>query len=199
MTAPAWREASVRVPPLYAALGLEPSATEREIQVQYKKLALQFHPDRLAQQSATVASVQDPKERFQEIQKAYALLGDAKARAEYDAKFGLNLHRRVGALMTGLKTKPSGATGAAATGIGSAFVPLPAGGVILTAGPGEDTTKRDGAEDDEEDDYVPGGSSTSAAVAAGSTSDKAQMQQPQQHVVVQQIEVDDEWAALLGS
>ncbi|MFZ4515640.1 MAG: molecular chaperone DnaJ [Acidimicrobiia bacterium] len=61
----------------YATLGVEASASEKEITRAYRKLAKQFHPD--ANPGDTKA-----EERFKEISAAYDVLSDAKKRAEYD-------------------------------------------------------------------------------------------------------------------
>lgn len=57
----------------YQTLGVDKTATESEIKSAYRKLAMKHHPDRGGDQ-----------EKFQEIQAAYAVLGDAQKRAEYD-------------------------------------------------------------------------------------------------------------------
>lgn len=64
----------------YDILGVSKSAPEAEIKKAYLKLARKNHPD---------ANPNDKKakERFQEIQKAYDVLGDEKKRAQYD-QFG---------------------------------------------------------------------------------------------------------------
>ena len=61
----------------YAVLGLHPEATEEEIRRAYRRLALQWHPDRNAG---------DPRaeERFKEISEAYGVLIDPAKRREYD-------------------------------------------------------------------------------------------------------------------
>jgi curved DNA-binding protein CbpA len=62
----------------YATLGLGPEATEEEIRRTYRRLALQWHPDR---------NPGDPRaeERFKEISEAYAVLIDATKRGAYDS------------------------------------------------------------------------------------------------------------------
>lgn len=57
----------------YEILGLKSSASDQEIKSAYKKLARKFHPDRGG----------DTK-KFQEIQQAYSVIGDAKKRHQYD-------------------------------------------------------------------------------------------------------------------
>jgi molecular chaperone DnaJ len=60
----------------YEVLGVDKSATPDQIKQAYRKLALQFHPDRNKDPSAT--------ERFKEISEAYAVLSDEKKKAQYD-------------------------------------------------------------------------------------------------------------------
>jgi len=57
----------------YAALGVSKTATADQIKQAFRKLASTHHPDKGG----------DTK-KFQEIQSAYAVLGDAQKRAEYD-------------------------------------------------------------------------------------------------------------------
>lgn len=59
---------------LYAELGVSPSATEQELQNNYRKLALKHHPDRTSG---------DTRE-FQRIQEAYSTLVDPDERAAHD-------------------------------------------------------------------------------------------------------------------
>lgn len=61
----------------YQVLGVAPEATEEEIRKAYRRLALQWHPDRNAGSRAA-------GERFKEISEAYAVLIDAAKRREYD-------------------------------------------------------------------------------------------------------------------
>src|SRR5262245_31570495 len=68
----------------YAALGLSPDVAEEEIRRAYRRLALQWHPDRNAGDAQAA-------ERFKEISEAYAVLIDAGKRRDYDRA------RRVGA------------------------------------------------------------------------------------------------------
>ncbi len=64
----------------YLLLGVSRSATEDEIKKAYRKLAIQFHPDRNPDDKKA-------EEKFKEITEAYETLGDAKKREMYD-KFG---------------------------------------------------------------------------------------------------------------
>ena len=60
----------------YAVLQVSPEATDQEVRSAYRRLALQFHPDKNPDPSA--------KARFQEISKAYAVLGNKEKRRMYD-------------------------------------------------------------------------------------------------------------------
>lgn len=59
----------------YTILGLEKSASKDEIKKAFRKLAAQYHPDKKTGDEA----------KFKEISEAYAVLGDEKKKAEYDA------------------------------------------------------------------------------------------------------------------
>lgn len=61
----------------YRILGVDPDAPEDEIRKAYRRLALEWHPDRNAGSPAA-------GERFKEISEAYAVLIDAAKRREYD-------------------------------------------------------------------------------------------------------------------
>lgn len=61
----------------YAILGLDQSASADEIKRAYRKLALQYHPDKNP-------GDKDAVEKFKQINQAYAVLSDAEKRARYD-------------------------------------------------------------------------------------------------------------------
>lgn len=63
----------------YEVLGVQKDATKEQIKGAYRKLALQYHPDRNKSPGA--------EERFKEISEAYAVLSDDAKRAQYD-RFG---------------------------------------------------------------------------------------------------------------
>lgn len=64
----------------YALLAVSRTATEDEIKKAYRKLAIQFHPDRNPGDKKA-------EDKFKEITEAYETLGDVKKREMYD-KFG---------------------------------------------------------------------------------------------------------------
>ena len=61
----------------YELLGISKSADEKEIKRAYKKLAMQYHPDR-------TKGDKEKEEKFKEIQEAYEVLSDKQKRANYD-------------------------------------------------------------------------------------------------------------------
>ncbi len=60
----------------YDILGIQRSANKEEIKNSYRRLALQYHPDRNKSPGA--------EERFKEISEAYAVLSDDEKRKRYD-------------------------------------------------------------------------------------------------------------------
>ena len=65
----------------YQILGLQKNATGEQIKKAYRKLAMQFHPDR------NPGKEEWANEKFKEINEAYAVLGDPEKRKQYD-QFG---------------------------------------------------------------------------------------------------------------
>ena len=63
----------------YEVLGVERSATEKDLKNAFRRLARRYHPDR--------SEEVDAEEKFKEIQEAYAVLSDGDKRAHYD-RFG---------------------------------------------------------------------------------------------------------------
>jgi len=61
----------------YKILGVERNATESEIKSAFRKLALQYHPDRNPGNKTA-------EEKFKEINEAYEVLSDKEKRARYD-------------------------------------------------------------------------------------------------------------------
>ena len=64
----------------YEVLGIDRGAGEQEIKSAYRKLALQYHPDRNP-------GNHEAEERFKEAAEAYSVLGDQDKRSRYD-RFG---------------------------------------------------------------------------------------------------------------
>jgi len=64
----------------YETLGVNRAAGEEEVKKAYRKLALQYHPDRNP-------GDKEAEEKFKEISEAYQVLSDAQKRAQYD-QFG---------------------------------------------------------------------------------------------------------------
>ncbi|MGB6136374.1 MAG: DnaJ C-terminal domain-containing protein, partial [Shewanella sp.] len=60
----------------YMVLGIDPQANVKAVKAAYKKLAVKYHPD--------VSKHADAEAKFKEIGEAYAILSNAKKRAEYD-------------------------------------------------------------------------------------------------------------------
>jgi len=66
----------------YRILGVQKNATKEEIKKAFKKLALQYHPDRAPDDKKA-----EHEEKFKEINEAVSVLGDDKKRQQYD-QFG---------------------------------------------------------------------------------------------------------------
>ena len=64
----------------YEVLGISRSASAEEIKKAYRKLAMQFHPDRVTDPQEKKAA----EEKFKEISEAYAVLNDPEKRKIYD-------------------------------------------------------------------------------------------------------------------
>ncbi len=61
----------------YAILGIDKNASEEDIKKAYRKLAMQYHPDRNPDDTQA-------EEKFKEINEAYQVLSDPEKRARYD-------------------------------------------------------------------------------------------------------------------
>ena len=64
----------------YEVLGVGRTASEQEIKSAYRKLAMQYHPDRNPENA-------EAEEKFKEATEAYGVLADSSKRAQYD-RFG---------------------------------------------------------------------------------------------------------------
>lgn len=64
----------------YRVLGVERDASNEDIKKAYRKLAMQFHPDRNPGNSQA-------EHKFKEVNQAYEILKDSQKRAAYD-RFG---------------------------------------------------------------------------------------------------------------
>ena len=65
----------------YQILGVPKNATEEQIKKAYRKLAMQYHPDR------NPGKEQWANDKFKEINEAFGVLGDPEKRRQYD-QFG---------------------------------------------------------------------------------------------------------------
>ena len=72
----------------YNTLGITLEASEQDIKKAYRKLAMQYHPDR---------NGNDPEseERIKKINEAYQILGDEEKRRHYDLQYRQPLENHV--------------------------------------------------------------------------------------------------------
>ena len=64
----------------YDILGLDPSATEEDIKVAYRKLAKMYHPDI----NATDSNHEPNAEKFRDVAEAYSVLSYHESRLRYN-------------------------------------------------------------------------------------------------------------------
>ncbi|CAN4121695.1 unnamed protein product [Withania somnifera] len=65
----------------YSVLGVNVDSSDEEIRRAYRKLAMQWHPDKWTR---TPSLLGEAKRKFQQIQEAYSVLSDQKKRMMYD-------------------------------------------------------------------------------------------------------------------
>ncbi|KAK1412039.1 hypothetical protein QVD17_32991 [Tagetes erecta] len=65
----------------YNILGVSIDSSDDEIRRAYRKLAMQWHPDKWVKNPTVLG---EAKRKFQQIQEAYSVLSDEKKRAIYD-------------------------------------------------------------------------------------------------------------------
>lgn len=70
----------------YKVLGVEKGASDEAIKKSYRKLALQYHPDRNKEK--------DAEEKFKEISEAYAVLSDKEKKLQYDQYGDAKFHQQ---------------------------------------------------------------------------------------------------------
>ncbi|XP_019160310.1 PREDICTED: uncharacterized protein LOC109156885 [Ipomoea nil] len=69
-------------PSYYAILGVSEGSSDEELRRAYRKLAMQWHPDKWTKNPSLLG---EAKRRFQQIQEAYSVLSDPRRRTLYDA------------------------------------------------------------------------------------------------------------------
>lgn len=67
----------------YNILGVDKSATDKDIKKAYRKLAVKWHPDKFV--SASEDEQKEAQRKMQDINEAYDILSDAVKKQEYDA------------------------------------------------------------------------------------------------------------------
>src|SRR4051812_27783437 len=67
----------IQVADYYETLGLGRGASDAEIKKAYRRLAMQYHPDRNAGDKAS-------EEEFKKVSEAYAVLSDPQKKKQYD-------------------------------------------------------------------------------------------------------------------
>eukprot|EP00566_Odontella_aurita_P026450 CAMPEP_0113580042 /NCGR_PEP_ID=MMETSP0015_2-20120614/30428_1 /TAXON_ID=2838 /ORGANISM="Odontella" /LENGTH=183 /DNA_ID=CAMNT_0000484137 /DNA_START=110 /DNA_END=658 /DNA_ORIENTATION=+ /assembly_acc=CAM_ASM_000160 len=75
----------------YSVLGLRKGAKPKDIKSAYRKLALKYHPDKVAEDEKETAEA-----KFIKVSQAYAVLSDEEKRTIYDkyGKNGLEAHEK---------------------------------------------------------------------------------------------------------
>lgn len=68
-------------PSYYGVLGVSVDSSDEQIRRAYRKLAMQWHPDKWTKNPSLLGNA---KRKFQQIQEAYSVLSDQKKRSMYD-------------------------------------------------------------------------------------------------------------------
>ena len=74
---------------LYDTLGVERDATDQQIRAAFRRLALQYHPDKYTGQERV-----DAEERFQSITEAFNVLSRPSSRDKYDVEISKGTHEQ---------------------------------------------------------------------------------------------------------
>jgi molecular chaperone DnaJ len=90
----------------YEVLGVSRDANDQELKTAYRKLAMQFHPDRNPGDA-------EAEEKFKECSEAYQVLTDAQKRAAYDRYGHAGLSGAAGGGMARLPARRTSATSSA--------------------------------------------------------------------------------------
>ncbi|CAL5396692.1 unnamed protein product [Camellia sinensis] len=77
-----WTSSSSSSSSYYGVLGVTANSSDEEIRRAYRKLAMQWHPDKWTRNPSLLG---DAKRKFQQIQEAYSVLSDKRKRTMYDA------------------------------------------------------------------------------------------------------------------
>jgi DnaJ-class molecular chaperone len=72
----------------YRVLDIRRDASAQDIKKAFRRLALQYHPDRNPE------NVREAGEKFKEINEAYEVLGDEQTRLQYDRLTDLSSYQR---------------------------------------------------------------------------------------------------------
>lgn len=67
-----------RLDPYYSILGAQPTESLDSIKQKFRKLAMQWHPDKLSARGASNEAIRHAKEKFQQINEAYEKIVEAR-------------------------------------------------------------------------------------------------------------------------